>query len=337
VRIPYAWWRLVPPKLFTRFRMREDWDLRARENAMYYIDCGHGENSETFWESGVKDVERLVLRGVELGPGAAVLEIGCGMGRLLRPFVGRASRVIGFDISGEMIARAQASLPAVEQVELYETDGCLKPVADATVDFVYSFIVFQHIPVKAAICRYVREARRVLRRGGLLRFQIDGRAPDDRVRLDSWNGVRWRDDELEDLIRAAGLRVLEITAAGTQYTWVTAIREPEGNPNVRHRPKAWRADAVEALAGRLGLEAGAGARVVAGQTTVRDLAGPFLKTSKGMKPEAYIAAAYELFLGRPADAEGLRFYAGEIESGIDRGNVVDCLISSEEFDDRYRV
>ena len=337
MKIPYAWSRFLPAKLFARWRMRGDWDLRARENAMYYIDCGHGEDAQTFWESGVADVERLVLRGVELGPGAAVLEVGCGMGRLLRPFVGRASRIIGLDISREMIARARASLPALPEIELYATDGSLKPVADATVDFVYSFIVFQHIPVKAAICRYVREARRVLRRGGLLRFQIDGRVADGRVRLDSWNGVRWGADEIEDLIRAAGLRVLEITAPGTQYTWVTAIRDPEGNPNVRHRPKAWRADAVEALARRLGLEPGAAARVVAGQASVRELAAPFLEASKTMEPEAYVAAAYALFLGRPADPQGLRFYAGEIESGIGRGNVVDCLISSPEFDDRYRA
>ena len=337
MKIPYAWSRFLPAKLFARLRMRGDWDLRARENAMYYIDCGHGEDAGKFWESGAADVERLVLRGVELGPGAAVLEIGCGMGRLLRPFVGRASRVIGLDISREMIARARASLPGLPEVELYATDGSLKPVADATVDFVYSFIVFQHIPVKAAIRRYVREARRVLRRGGLLRFQIDGRVADARVRLDSWNGVRWGADELEAMIRAAGLRVLEVTAPGTQYTWVTAIRDPEGNPHVRHRPKAWRPDAVEALARRLGLESGAAARVLAGQASVRELAAPFLEASKTMEPEACVAAAYELFLGRSADPEGLRFYAGEIESGIDRGNVVDCLISSAEFDDRYRA
>ena len=337
MKIPYAWSRLLPGKIFARWRMRGDWDLRARENAMYYIDCGHGEDTATFWDSGVADVERLVLRGVELGRGAAVLEIGCGMGRLLRPFVERASRVIGLDISREMIARARQSLPAVPQLELYATDGSLRPVADATVDFVYSFIVFQHIPVKAAICRYLREAGRVLRRGGLLRFQIDGRAPDPRVRLDSWNGVRWRADELEAMIRAAGLRVLEITAPGTQYMWVTAIRDPEGNPNVRHRPKAWRTEAVEALTRRLGLDSGAAARVVEGELSVRALAEPFLEASRQMEPETYVAAAYELLLGRPADAEGLRFYAGEIVSGIDRTNVVDCLISSAEFDDRYRA
>lgn len=56
-----------------------------------------------------------------------------------------------------------------------------------------------------------------------------------------------------------------------------------------------------------------------------------------MEPKAYVAAAYDLFLGRAADPEGLRLYAGEIEIGIDRGNVVDCLISSAEFDDRYRA
>ena len=118
-----------------------------------------------------------MLRGVELGPGAAVLEIGCGMGRLLRPFVGRASRVIGFDISGEMIARARAvAARGRRRSSSTRPTGSLRPVADATVDFVYSFIVFQHIPVKAAICRYVREARRVLRRGGLLAL------PDRRAR-----------------------------------------------------------------------------------------------------------------------------------------------------------
>jgi len=197
--------------------------------------------------------------------------------------------------------------------------------------------VFQHIPVKAAICRYLREAGRVLRRGGLLRFQIDGRAADPKVRLESWNGVRWRADELENMIRAAGLRVLEITAPGTQYMWLTAVRDPEGNPHVRHRPKAWRSEAVEALTRRLGLDAVAAARVVEGAVSVRGLAQPFLETSRDMDAESYVAAAYDLFLGRAADPEGLRFYVGEIASGIDWSNVVDCLISSDEFDDRYRV
>jgi Domain of unknown function (DUF4214) len=182
----------------------------------------------------------------------------------------------------------------------------------------------------------VREARRVLRRGGLLRFQIDGRAPDARVRVDSWNGVRWRADELQDLIRAAGLRILEITAPGTQYTWITAVRDPEGNPNVRHRPKAWRPDAVEALTRRLGLDADTARRIVRGEVSVRELAGPFVVSSRNMEPEAYVAAAYELFLGRAADPAGLQFHVAEIERDIERGSIVDSLISSEEFDERYR-
>jgi cyclopropane fatty-acyl-phospholipid synthase-like methyltransferase len=66
-------------------RMREDWDLRAQSNARYYVDCGHAATDETFWSSGEEDLRAHVLRDLEVGPAASVLEIGCGIGRLLRP------------------------------------------------------------------------------------------------------------------------------------------------------------------------------------------------------------------------------------------------------------
>ena len=59
--------------------------------------------------------------------------------------------------------------------------------------------------------------------------------------------------------------------------------------------------------------------------------------SGDMEPEAYVAAAYELFLGHAADPEGPRFYAAEIDKDIDRGSILDCPISSAEFDDRDRA
>ena len=41
-------------------------------------------------------------------------------------------------------------------------------------DFTFSFVVFQHIPSKAMIENYVRETARVLRPGGLFKFQLQG-------------------------------------------------------------------------------------------------------------------------------------------------------------------
>ena len=119
MRIPFALERFLPNWLFSRFRMRSDWDLRARENSHYYIDCGHAASPSVFSESGENDVGKLILRGIDLRADAAILEIGCGVGRLLRPFLERAARIVGVDISGEMVARARDVFRAAPRVEIY--------------------------------------------------------------------------------------------------------------------------------------------------------------------------------------------------------------------------
>ncbi len=339
MKIPYTPGRWLPARWFASRRMKRDWDLRARENAHYYIECGHGHDPGAFWASGESDVETLVLRGVALDPAATVLEIGCGVGRLLAPMARRARLAIGVDISAEMIARAREAIGGRPGVELHRTDGRLESVADGTVDFVYSFIVFQHIPVKEAVLRYFREAGRVLRPGGLFRFQVDT-SLERRRRHDSWNGVRFDAGELVPELGRAGLAVLDVAAPGTQYTWVSALREPRSaaaGSRARFAERAWRVEALEALASRLGLDAASSARRVAsGEIGVRALAQGFLDASAALAPADFVAKAYEALLGRAADPGGLAFYAGEIESGIDRRNVVDSLLGSAEFDERYR-
>src|SRR5215813_5171237 len=150
--------RLLPQ----RWRMRRDWDRRARENAQHFIACGHSETDAAFWESGRNDLDEAVLRDIELASSARALEIGCGIGRLLRPLSERIERVYGVDISVEMIERAKRALADRGNIEVFPTRGRLEPVGTASLDFVFSFIVFQHIPAKKAVSRYIREAARVL-------------------------------------------------------------------------------------------------------------------------------------------------------------------------------
>src|SRR6185436_15597092 len=64
--------------------MREDWDLRAREDARFYI-CTEAPSEDGFANSGEIDLDGKILDGLRLAPQWRVLEIGCGMGRLLRP------------------------------------------------------------------------------------------------------------------------------------------------------------------------------------------------------------------------------------------------------------
>lgn len=89
-------------------RMRSDWDQRAAEDHKLHIATGHAGSEEAFRASGEQDLEGIVLDGVVLEPSAEVLEIGCGVGRLLVPLAKRVSVAHGADISPVMIEKSRA-------------------------------------------------------------------------------------------------------------------------------------------------------------------------------------------------------------------------------------
>jgi SAM-dependent methyltransferase len=321
--------------------MRRDWDDRAREDALYYIDCAHSQTPEAFWASGAADLETLILQDVALERSARALEIGCGMGRLLRPLSLAVERAIGVDISPEMIARAREALTDRDNVELAVTDGRLNGVGDSTLDFVTSFIVFQHVPSRAAVYRYLREAARVLKSGGILRFQVDGGRRARAKGADTWLGVWFDADALCGRLSRMGLEIVDRWGEGTQYLWITARRRPEpGRPASRAvsvRTRAWNPEALERLTADLGLDPKEGAAaVLSGRCSLRALAEAFVARNREAAAEDFARRAYDVFLGRPADPEGLSFYASEITGGKPRGYVVDCLLASAEARERFR-
>ena len=321
-------------------RMREDWDERARRNARYFIDCGHGGSDEEFWRSGPRDVEDFVLEGLAVSPEAEVLEIGCGMGRLLRPMSERVARATGVDISGEMIARATQALADRPNVRLLRTDGDLPETPDASLDLVYSFVVFQHVPSRAAVSRYLAEAARVLRSGGVLRFQADGRPRHPLEPIDTWRGVRYTAAALTAELSSLGFDVADVVGEGSQYMRFTARRRPDGRAAtsaVRILERAWDPEALEALLARLGRPAAADRpRIESGAATLRGLSEGFLVSRAADAAGDFVTAAYRTFLGREPDPEGLAFYTREIETGTPRAHVVDCFLGSAELDRKLR-
>jgi cyclopropane fatty-acyl-phospholipid synthase-like methyltransferase len=206
--------------------MRSDWERRARENAAFYICTTAAESAEAFAASGEKDLAEQVLDGLAVSPDWKVLEIGCGIGRLLKPLSARVARAVGVDLSEEMVRRGREFCAGRDNVELRRTDGSLGFLPAGEFDFVYSHIVFQHVPRKAFIERYFREAARVLKKGGILRVQVDGRSRQffRRWVADSWSGVVFSARELTRRLERAGFRVTEIRGAGTQYLRATAVK-----------------------------------------------------------------------------------------------------------------
>jgi ubiquinone/menaquinone biosynthesis C-methylase UbiE len=107
-----------------------------------------------------------------LQPGQVVLDLGSGGGFdafLAGPKVGSGGRVIGVDMTPEMISKARRNIPgyrqstALDNVEFRLGEIEYLPVADASVDVVISNCVINLSPDKAQVWR---EVARVLKPGG---------------------------------------------------------------------------------------------------------------------------------------------------------------------------
>jgi len=212
--------------LLRKATMRADWDRRARENAPFYVCTTAAGSPEDFAQSGARDLEEQVLDGLEVKADWRVLELGCGMGRLLRPLAPRVARVVGVDLSEEMLRRARDHCGGLPNVELHSTDGDLGFLPDRAFDFVFSHIVFQHLPRKAYAERYFREAFRLLVPGGVFRVQVDGRSRQffRRLLADSWSGVVFSAPELARRLERIGFEVTGMRGEGTQYLRATATK-----------------------------------------------------------------------------------------------------------------
>jgi ubiquinone/menaquinone biosynthesis C-methylase UbiE len=205
--------------------MKRDWNARARENAMHYVASGRDDwTLAEFLESGRESVEAEVVRDLELiAPGRdpkelRVLEIGCGLGRMTKHLADIFGEVHGIDVSGEMIARAREVLAGTSNVFVYETSGeDLRLFPDRFFDFVFSFIVLQHVPLKEVVVAYLREAYRTLRPGSVFKFQVMGVVVEGE--RDTWVGVGFTEDELRVLAGEIGFDVVRSEGAGTQYFW----------------------------------------------------------------------------------------------------------------------
>lgn len=152
--------------------------------------AGYANMASNLWSSSLTDAERGHLAGLleaqnldpflqvvarrslellRIGPGARVLDVGCGTGVLLpalAELVGSDGKVVGLDHSPDLLAMARDRIRAAgceAVVELVEGDAARLPFESGAFDAAHVERVLIHVPDPDAA---IREMRRVVRSGG---------------------------------------------------------------------------------------------------------------------------------------------------------------------------
>jgi len=124
-----------------------------------------------FLESGKHNAE-LVRSAVPLDEVRALLDWGCGCGRVLRHWNGlRDTRVQGCDINPKMVDWCNENLPFADAAVNDLTPPL--PYDDAAFELVYAFSVMTHLPEDLQRA-WMAECRRVLKPGGYFLFSTLG-------------------------------------------------------------------------------------------------------------------------------------------------------------------
>ncbi len=158
-------------------KMKRYWNECASENARKHIAINDWKTENAFHESGQKSLaDLLTVSGGDFAAskGLRVLDIGCGIGRMLKPFAERFPncQFFGVDVSDEMVRKGRLWLAGSSNTRLYANSGAdLDMFDDGSLDFIYSYIVFQHIPRKI-VDVYFREVARIIAADGLFVFQM---------------------------------------------------------------------------------------------------------------------------------------------------------------------
>ncbi len=153
---------------------RDFWERSAEVDSIHAISDQDDEQS--FEVSGREEAEVLAAL---LPAGGSALEIGCGTGRIMQHLARSCKRLHGVDISRAMVEQGRRRLAYLTNVSFEVGNGYdLAPFADESLDLVYSLFAFQHMP-KTTAYNYFAESARVLRPGGVLRFQVPNLLRDD--------------------------------------------------------------------------------------------------------------------------------------------------------------
>lgn len=225
---------------------RKFWNVDYKTARMGRVDTVSASDADY---ERLADADAELVTAVPIRMDGHILEIGCGVGRLLTRIAARApgATLYGTDISENMISYARAALPSAR---LHATTGAdLGPIESDSIDFAYSNDVFIHIADPGVVASYLKEVFRVLKPGAFFRFNVRHfdtlkafsnspgglwakflyltgiRTPVAFAGLE-FNGIQYRPRDIRKLVSEAGLTVESISEPKGRKFWTTARKPP---------------------------------------------------------------------------------------------------------------
>jgi SAM-dependent methyltransferase len=165
---------------------RREWEELGELDPLWAIAGGAQRrfgrwDLDAFFAGGQREADGVMRQLAELGVPAArgaVLDFGCGVGRVTRALRSHFDGAVGVDISAPMLARARELNAGLEGLEFRLNDAPdLRSLGERRFDLVYTRIVLQHVAGRAVARSYVTEFLRVLAPGGVAVFQIPVHIP----------------------------------------------------------------------------------------------------------------------------------------------------------------
>ena len=131
-------------------KMRRDWDRRAHEDALHYVNTARDDRDEgEFFATGERSVKEFIHSDLDAirqdrDPAAMrVLEIGSGVERMTRALAATFGEVHAVDVSPEMVRRGKKYLEASGNAYLHCNSGAdLRVLGSLEFDFAFSVVVF---------------------------------------------------------------------------------------------------------------------------------------------------------------------------------------------------
>jgi SAM-dependent methyltransferase len=151
----------------TRKRSAESITYFAGAAAHYAAETRSSVNTTRGWHRRVRTETVLEISERHAAPGALVADVGCGPAQMAAPLAGAGYRYVGIDPVPTMFAEAALELADNDAVQFQEGGAEAVPLGDGIADVVLLIGVIEYLPDRD---RWLAEAHRVLRRGGVLIF-----------------------------------------------------------------------------------------------------------------------------------------------------------------------